>query len=51
MGVGIYKIYDAVVILSILIAYSTALNHLVLCKGKLDGLYAVAVLIVCRQYD
>lgn len=48
VGVGVYEVNYAVVKLGVLVADSTALNHLILGQGILNGLDAVALLIVSR---
>ena len=51
VGVGIYKIYNAVVILGVFVAYASALHDFILRQGKLNGLDTVALLIVSRKND
>lgn len=51
MHVGVNEIYNAVVILGILIADSPTLNHFVFFQRKLNGLNSVSVLIVGRKND
>ena len=48
MGVGVYQIDDAVMVVGVGVADSSALNNLTFGQRELYGLDALAVPVVCR---